>query len=68
MNLIVNGELLTLAEGATVVDVLRALELDATARGIAVARNGDVVLRSAWERTTLEEDDRLEVLHAVQGG
>lgn len=36
--------------------------------GVAVAQNGVVVLRSAWEHTTIHDGDRLDVLTAVQGG
>jgi sulfur carrier protein len=38
------------------------------ARGIAVALNGEVVPRSAWDATGLEAGDRVEVLTAAQGG
>jgi sulfur carrier protein len=37
-------------------------------RGIAVARNGDVVPRSCWARTPLVEGDRIEIVTAVAGG
>ena len=37
-------------------------------RGIAVARNGDVVPRSRWARTPLVEGDRIEIVTAVAGG
>jgi len=36
--------------------------------GVAVAVNGEVVSRSAWESTPLSESDLVEVLTAVQGG
>jgi sulfur carrier protein len=36
--------------------------------GIAVALNGEVVPRSAWSTTSLDDNDRLEVLGASQGG
>jgi sulfur carrier protein len=49
-------------------DLLREMELPPEQRGIAVARNGDVVLRASWAETTLHAGDRLEILHAVQGG
>ena len=37
-------------------------------RRVAVARNGDVVPRSAWEGTVLTDGDRVEVLVATAGG
>jgi sulfur carrier protein len=33
-----------------------------------VARNGEVVPRSAWPTTALDDNDHLEVLGASQGG
>jgi sulfur carrier protein len=40
----------------------------AAAKGIAVALNGEVVPRSAWDATDLRPGDRVEVLTAAQGG
>lgn len=37
-------------------------------RGIAVARNGEVVPRSEWERTHVVDGDRIEILEAAPGG
>jgi sulfur carrier protein len=48
--------------------LLRALGLDPAGRGLAVARNGEIVPRAAWETTTLAPDDRIEIVGAVQGG
>ncbi len=67
MTIVVNGELRELPDGATVVDLVRDMNLP-SARGVAVARNGDVVLRGEWQATRLMPGDRIEVLHAVQGG
>jgi thiamine biosynthesis protein ThiS len=48
--------------------LLVALGLDPGGRGIAIARNGEVVPRSAWETTTVAPDDRIDIVGAVQGG
>lgn len=37
-------------------------------RGIAVAVNGSVVARSAWEATVVVATDRVDVVTTVQGG
>jgi sulfur carrier protein len=37
-------------------------------RRVAVARNGEVVPRSAWEATRLHDGDAVEVLAPVAGG
>ena len=37
-------------------------------RGIAVARNGDVVPKTEWDRTRLLDGDRFEIVTAAAGG
>ena len=61
-----NGERQTVADGTTVDLVVAQLEKGRA--GVAVAVNGDVVPRSQWAATTLVADDRVEVLAAAQGG
>ncbi len=48
--------------------MLGRLGLDADARGVAVAVDGEVVPRAQWESFALGEDARVEVLTAMQGG
>ena len=67
MNIRVNGAERELASGTTVDAVVRALGTE-PARGVAVAVDGEVVPRSAWEHTVLADGQELEVLRAVQGG
>jgi sulfur carrier protein len=40
----------------------------ASPRGIAVARNGDVIPKSSWETTPLAPGDRIEIVTAAAGG
>lgn len=69
MDIVINGEPRSLAPGATVADVLRALDVDpASARGIAVAVNDEVVRRQVWAETRLQPADRVEIVTARQGG
>ncbi|HVY12266.1 MAG TPA: sulfur carrier protein ThiS [Alphaproteobacteria bacterium] len=35
---------------------------------IAVARNGSIIPKSAWESTALNENDRIEIVRAFAGG
>jgi sulfur carrier protein len=63
----VNGERRRVA-AADVQGLLGLLGLDPAGRGLAVARNGEVVPRSTWAKTRLEPDDRIEIVGAVQGG
>jgi sulfur carrier protein len=48
--------------------LLVTLGLDPAGRGLAVARNGEIVPRGAWETTVLAPDDHIDVVGAVQGG
>lgn len=62
-----NGERSDLvAPGATVQELLRALE--AGERGVAVAVDAEVVPRGEWPTFTIPEGAAVEVVHAVQGG
>lgn len=66
---VLNGTPCELALGATVVHAVDATGAAPTARGgLAVAVDGEVVPRGEWERTTLRDGQRVEVLQAVQGG
>ena len=66
LRLQLNGEPYQLPEGATVLDLVAGLGRDP--RTVAVERNGDIVRRAEYGATRLEEGDRLEVVHFVQGG
>jgi sulfur carrier protein len=68
VTVIVNGQPAQVEAGQTVAGLLADLGHAPGGPGIAVARNGEVVPRSAWPTTTLDDDDRLEVLGASQGG
>jgi sulfur carrier protein len=68
MTVIVNGQPAQVDPGQTVTELLASLGHPAGGPGIAVARNGEVVPRSAWSTTGLDAGDRLEVLGASQGG
>ena len=62
----VNGEPEVVAPGTTVTELV-AHHRDSP-RGIAVARNEEVVPRSQWDRTVAEDGDRFEIVTAAQGG
>jgi sulfur carrier protein len=66
MELIVNDEARTLADNSTVGDLLTST--GAPERGSAVAVDGVVVPRSEWQSRRLVAGQRVELVHAVQGG
>jgi sulfur carrier protein len=63
-----NGEDSDLPAGETVAGALALLGLPLDARGVAVAVDGEVVPRGAWESFALPADACVEVLTAMQGG
>jgi sulfur carrier protein len=62
----INGQPAEVTDGWTVGDLVR--ERADEQRKVAVARNGEVVPRSAWDATPLSTGDSLEVLAPVAGG
>jgi sulfur carrier protein len=68
VTVIVNGQPAQVEAGQTVERLLVALGHPTGGPGIAVALNGEVVPRSAWPTTALDDNDRVEVLGASQGG
>lgn len=65
VNLLVNGEKTAAPDGATVADLLAALEL----RGnVAVEINRNIVPRGAFAQRRLVEDDEIEIVNAIGGG
>ena len=69
MEIKVNGEAVVLAEGKNrLQDVFQAIGIPFDQPGIAVALNMELVPRSEWDITTVQQGDALEVITARQGG
>jgi thiamine biosynthesis protein ThiS len=66
MNLTINGEARMLDGAPNVAALVATLGLDG--RKVAVERNLEIVPRSAYERTALEDGDRIEIVHFIGGG
>ena len=66
MRLFVNGENREIEPGTTIERLLEALGL--AGRRVAVEVNRNVVRRSEWTATALEESDRVEIVQFVGGG
>jgi sulfur carrier protein len=62
----VNGEPLTLSQGASIATLLEKLAVS-TPR-VAVERNRDIVPKAQYATTALAEGDELEVVEFVGGG
>ena len=66
ITLSINGSERSIAAGANVALLLDALEL--AGKRVAVERNGEIVPRSRFGNTLLEQGDQLEIVVAVGGG
>ena len=68
MKVELNGEVVALPDGAGLIEAIDASGANPEQRGVAVAIDGEVVPRSEWRRTSLQEGQKVEVLAAIQGG
>ncbi|HEX8747431.1 MAG TPA: sulfur carrier protein ThiS [Pyrinomonadaceae bacterium] len=66
MRVTINGEERELPDGITLAALIGYLAL--APDRLAIERNREVVRRSDWPQTTLNEDDRVEIIHFVGGG
>ncbi len=66
MQVIANGDPVTLADGARLTDLLAALGLGE--KWVVAERNGAAVDRADMAATHLAEGDRIELVRAVAGG
>jgi sulfur carrier protein len=69
LTITVNGESTRIDAGSSVEQLLAGQpNYEPKRRGIAVARNGEVVPRSRWASQQLADGDAIELLTATQGG
>jgi len=66
--IMLNGQGSDVRPGESVAAALARLGLGLDARGVAVAVDGEVVPRGAWQSFALPESARVEVLTATRGG
>ncbi len=66
MKLWVNGEERAVEAVADVAGLVAALGLDS--RKVAVERNLEIVPRSTYGATALQDGDRIEIVHFIGGG
>jgi sulfur carrier protein len=68
MELTINGEKRRVDDVGTLADVLRHVGVAVERGGVAVAVNDRVIPKMQWDKHEINPGDRLEVIHAVQGG
>ncbi|MEN8147527.1 MAG: sulfur carrier protein ThiS [Campylobacterota bacterium] len=66
MTIIVNGNERTIEEGATLLDLLKKLDLEG--KVMAAAVNMEIVKQDQWGAHKLVDGDKLELLDFVGGG
>lgn len=66
MDIKVNGEVREVAEGSTMLDLIRSLGLEE--RVMASALNMEIVKQDEWGSAVLKEGDTIELLDFVGGG
>jgi len=66
MNLTINGEPREFSVNLTVASLLAELGLKSDR--VAVELNRDLLPRHLWDKTQLNDNDRLEIVHFVGGG
>jgi sulfur carrier protein len=66
MEIILNGDSLTVQEGTTVAGLLQSQQLGE--RRVAVEINGEIVPRGRHAEHVLAAGDRVEIVHALGGG
>ena len=64
----VNGEPMSVADGATIADLVARLTEDDDPKGVAVAVDRCVVPRSEWATTPARAGSLVEVVGAAAGG
>ncbi|MBS0215990.1 MAG: sulfur carrier protein ThiS [Proteobacteria bacterium] len=66
MDIQLNGEARACAPGTTIATLLQSEGL--AERRVAVEINGEIVPRSRHATTSLQDGDRVEIVHALGGG
>lgn len=66
MEIELNGEPKTVADGSSLADLVVELGLDG--RRLAVEHNGEIVPRTDRDQRRLAAGDHVEIVHAIGGG
>lgn len=66
MTIVVNGESRMMPESLTVRQLLDELQISAVR--VAVEVNLEIVPKAAYEQHTLQDNDKIEIVHFVGGG
>jgi sulfur carrier protein len=67
MRATVNGDVIEIKAAQTIAALVEQITGTPEQRGVAVARNGEIVRRDSWSQA-VEDGDEIEIVRAVQGG
>jgi sulfur carrier protein len=67
MRATVNGDVMEIEPAQTIAALVEQITGSPEQRGVAVARNGEIVRRDSWSQA-VEDGDEIEIVRAVQGG
>ena len=68
MNIKLNGEDKDISGKLSLYEVVAENLNGKEPKGIAVALNDRIIPKQKWESVTINENDSVEIVHAVQGG
>ena len=66
MEITLNGEKFTLETGSNIVNLIDKLDLNTDK--LAIERNLEIVPKSKFAMTIIEDGDKLEIVHFIGGG
>ena len=67
MQIIINNQSYQFSENVSLQSAIAGLQMEDTT-GIAVALNEQIIPRSEWNKTDLNEEDKIIIIGAVAGG
>jgi sulfur carrier protein len=67
LQITINNQSFEFAEQLSLQSAIAVLDMKET-RGIAVALNEQIIPRSEWEQTDLQDEDKIIIIGAVAGG
>ena len=65
MEIIINGDRRAVPDRCTIAELLQKLDISGR---LAVEVNEEIVPRSRFESYSLQDEDRVEIVHAIGGG
>lgn len=68
MNIKINGDKRTFKSGLKLAELIKNEINSSEPKGIAVALNSSIIPKQKWDEIILNENDEIEIVHAVQGG